>query len=83
MKILGNVRKLIVKLLHVARVVDAFLRWRAVLHAAMILSCKVSCLAVASSVEAFDAAIIDNHHHRAGEVVVVKEFSALPILEGC
>lgn len=71
------------KLLHVARIVDAFLRWCAVLHAAMVLACEVSCLAVASGVKALDAAVIDNHDHCAGEVVVVKEFSALPILEGC
>lgn len=82
-KVLSNERELIVKLLHVARVIDALLRWCAVLHTSVVLACKVCSLAVASGVKALDAAIIHNHHHRAGEVVVVKEFSALPILEGC
>ena len=83
MKVLGNERELIVKLLHVARVIDALLRWCAVLHAAVILACKVCSLRIAAGVKALDAAIIHNHHHRAGEVVVVEKFSALPILEGC
>lgn len=83
MKVLSNERELVVKLLHVARVIDALLRWCAVLHASVILACEVCGLAVTSSVKAFDAAVINNHHHRAGEVVVVEEFSALPILEGC
>ena len=83
MKVLSNERELIVKLLHVARIIDALLRWCAVLHAAMILARKVCSLAIASGVKALDAAIIYNHHHRTSEVVVVKEFSALPILEGC
>lgn len=80
---LSDERELIVKLLHVARVIDALLRCHAVLHAAVILACKVCCLAVASSVKAFDAAVIYNHDHCAGEVVVVKKFCSLPILEGC
>lgn len=83
MKVLSNERELIVELLHVARIIDAFLRWCAVLHAAMVLARKVCGLAVASGVKALDAAVIDNHNHRAGEVVVVEEFSALPVLEGC
>ncbi len=83
MKVLSNERKLVVELLHVARVIDALLRWCAVLHRAVILACEVCGLRVASGVKALDAAIIHNHHHRAGEVVVVEKFSALPILEGC
>ena len=83
MKVLSNERELVVKLLHVARIIDALLRWCAVLHASVILACKVCGLAVASGIKALDAAIIHNHHHSAGEVVVVEEFSALPILEGC
>ena len=83
MKVLSNERELVVKLLHVARVIDALLRWCAVLHASVVLACKLCGLAVASGVKALDATIIHNHHHRAGEVVVVEKFSALPVLEGC
>ena len=80
---LSNESELVVKLLHVARVIDSLLRWCAVLHASVVLACKVCGLRVASSVKALDAAIIYNHHHGSGEVVVVEKFSALPILEGC
>lgn len=82
-KVLGYKRELNVKVCNVARIVDAFLGRCAVLHAAMELACEVCGLAVASGVKTFDAAVIDNHNHRAGEVVVVKKFSALPILKGC
>lgn len=83
MKVLCYERELIVEFFHVARIIDALLGRRAVLHRAMELACEVCCLAVASGVKTFDAAVIYNHHHRAGEVVVVEKFSALPILEGC
>ena len=83
MKVLSNERELIVELLYVARVIDALLRWCAVLHASVVLACKVCSLRIASGVKALDAAVIHNHHHSAGEVVVVEKFSALPIFEGC
>jgi hypothetical protein len=49
----------------------------------VILARKVCGLAVASGVKALDAAVIYNHDHSAGEVVVMEKFCALPILEGC
>lgn len=83
MKVFSDICKLVMEFFHIARVIDALLRCHAVLHRAVILACKVCGLAVASGVKPLDAAVIDNHHHCAGEVIVVKEFSTLPILEGC
>ena len=82
-KVFSDECELVVKLFHVARVIDALFRWRAVIHRAMVLACEVCGLAVASGVKALDAAVIYNHHHCAGEVIVMEKFSALPILEGC
>lgn len=82
-KVLGNKRELYVEVFNLARIVNAFLGRCAVLDAAMELACKVCGLAVASCVQAFDAAVIHNHHHCAGEVVVVEELSAFPVLKGC
>ena len=82
MKVFSDECKLVVKFFHIARVIDALLRCHAVLHRAVILARKVCGLAVASSVKPLDAAVIYNHDHSACEVVVVKKFSALPILEG-
>ena len=83
MKVFSDECKLVVEFFHIARVIDALLRCHAVLHRAVILACEVCCLAIASGVKALDAAVIYNHDHCAGEVVVVKKFCALPILEGC
>ncbi len=66
MKILGNERKVVVKFIHLARIPKAFLWCNAMLHAAMILACEVSGLAIASGVKPFDAAVIYNHDHSAG-----------------
>ena len=66
MKILGNERKVVVEFIHLARVPKTFLRCNAVLHAAMVLACEVSGLAIASGVKPFDAAVIYNHYHCAG-----------------
>ncbi len=83
MKVFSDICKLVVEFFHVARVIDALLRRYAVLHRAVILACEICCLAVASGVKPLDAAVIYNHHHCAGEMVVMEKFSALPILEGC
>ena len=65
MKVFGNFCEVIVKFFHLARVIDALFRCNAMLHAAMKLARKICRLRVASSVETFDAAIINNHDHRA------------------
>ena len=83
MKVFSDKAELNVEVANVARVIDALLWCHTVLHRAVILSCEVCGLAVASGVKAFDAAVIHNHDHSAGEMVVVEKFSALPILEGC
>ena len=61
----GNFCEMVVKFFHAARVINALFRWNAVLHAAMKLARKICRLRVASSVETFDAAIVNNHDHRA------------------
>jgi len=65
-KILGNECKVVVEFIHLARIPKAFLRCNAVLHAAMVLACEVSGLAIASGVKPFDASVIYNHDHCAG-----------------
>ena len=82
MKVFSDICELVMKFLHIARVIDALFRRCAVIHRAMVLAREVCGLAVASGVKALDAAVIYNHDHSACEVVVVKKFSALPILEG-